>query len=240
MKTMKRFLLSLLVCASAVAVQAQTTLNQTTITSAVTATSRQIVVASATGISNPSGVSGNVFAPPAQTELFVDGEAMLVTGVSGTTVSVVRGASSTRGTAHVAGSVVWVATPNQLYTLAAAGACTAANTVSPYINVITGQLWFCDSGTGNWQNVFSTGSITPAASSAAIQTAAQTFTVEGLSVGEPVAVVSQPAPTSLCPLVAARVTAANTVSLYFTTLTAAACTPASGTYFLLASRLNIP
>jgi len=59
-------------------------------------------------------------------------------------------------------------------------------------------------------------------------------------VGEPVAVIGQPAPSSLCPLVAARVTAANTVSLYFTTLTAAACTPTSGTYFLMAPRLNIP
>ncbi len=240
MKTMKMCLLALLVCAFAIALPAQTNLTQTTITSAITPTASQIVVASATGISSPAGVGGNVFAAPTQTELYVDGEAMLVTGVSGTTVNVVRGASSTMGTAHVAGSVVWVASPNQLYELAPVGGCTAANTVNPYINVLTGQLWFCDTGTGNWQNVFSTGTITPAASSAAIQTAAQTFTVKGLATGEPVAVVSQPAPTSLCPLVAARVTAANTVSLYFTTLTAAACTPASGTYFLMAPRLNIP
>lgn len=241
MKTLKKLSLFLLVCAFASALHAQTNLTQTTLASAITVSGNQIVVASATGISSPAGVSGNVAAFPTQTELFVDGEAMLVTGVNGTVVNVVRGASSTMATAHVANSAVWVATPNQLYAVTPpAGGCTAANTVNPYINVITGQFWFCDSVTGNWQNVFSTGAITPAATSAAIQTAAQTFTVKGLAVGEPVAVVSQPAPTSLCPLVAARVTAANTVSLYFTTLTAAACTPASGTYFLLSSRLNIP
>ena len=81
-----------------------------------------------------------------------------------------------------------------------------------------------------------TGSITPAATSAAIQTAAQTFTVPGLVTGEPIAVVSAPVPTSLCPLTSAQVTAANTVSLYFTTLTAAACTPAAGTYLFTVAR----
>jgi hypothetical protein len=241
MKLLKNLSLFVLICAFASALHAQTNLTQTTLASAVTsASATNIIVASATGISNPSGVSGNVFASPTQTELFVDAEAMLVTSVNGTVVNVVRGASSTSASTHAANAVVWVAKPNQLYTLAPTGSCTAVNTVNPYINVLTGQQFFCDTGTGNWQNVFSTGAITPAATAAAIGTAAQTFTVAGLASGEPVTVVSQPAPTSLCPLVAARVTAANTVSLYFTTLTAAACTPASGTYFLLSSRLNIP
>lgn len=78
--------------------------------------------------------------------------------------------------------------------------------------------------------VLSTGSVTPAATSAAIQTVAQTFTITGLASGADITVVAQPAPTSLCPLVAARATALNTVSLYWSVLTAAACTPASGTY----------
>ena len=241
MKTLKHLSLFVLVCALASALHAQTNLTQTTLSSAISLASQStIVVASATGINPPSGVSGNVAAFPTQTELFVDQEAMLVTSVNGKVLTVVRGADSTAASPHAANAVVWVATPNQFFTVTPTGACTAANTVNPYINVITGQLWFCDTGTGNWQNVFSTGAITPAATSAAVQTAAQTFTVAGLSIGEPVTVVSQPAPTSLCPLVAARVTAANTVSLYFTTLTAAACTPAAGTYFLLAPRLNIP
>lgn len=239
MKT-NRILPFLALAAFASVMHAQTNLTQTTLSSAISATSGQIAVASGTGILNPSGVTGNVFAMPQQTELYVDGEAMLVTGVSGTTVNVVRGASSTVASTHASGAVVWVATPNQLFTLSPQGSCTAANTVNPYINVLSGQFWFCDSTTGNWLNVLSTGAITPTATSAAVQTTAQTFTVKGLSTGEPVSVVSEPAPTSLCPLTGARVTAADTVSLYFTTLTAAACTPASGTYFLMAPRLNVP
>ncbi len=220
---------------------AQTALTQTTITSAITTSGQQaIVVASATGISAPVPVTGNTIGSPTGSMLFIDGEAMLVTGVNGKFVNVIRGYSGTVGSTHAVNSVVWAGTPNQFYSTPPAGSCTAANTVNPYINVDTGQFWFCDSGSGNWQPVFSTGSITPAASSAAIQTAAQTFTVTGLVSGEPIVVVSQPAPTSLCPLVAARVTAANTVSLYFSTLTAAACTPAAGTYFLMAPRLNMP
>ncbi len=220
---------------------AQTNLTQTTLASAITSPgATSIVLASTTGVSVYTPPGGNVAGLSTQTELFVDSEAMLVTAVNGKVVNVIRGANSTAATTHVSGSVVWVAPPYQMYTSQPSGACTAANTVNPYINVLTGQLWFCDSVSGNWQNVFSTGTITPVATSASIGTSAQTFTVAGLLSGEPVTVVSQPAPTSLCPLVAARVTAANTVSLYFATLTAAACTPASGTYFLLAPRLNIP
>lgn len=240
MKILQKISLFLLAFALAPAMLAQVNLTQTTITSALTASGNQVVVASSAGISAPGPASANGFSSQTVTELFVDQEAMLVTGVNGNVVNVVRGASSTAASAHAAGAVVWVGTPNQFFAATPTGACNALNTVNPYINVLTGQTWFCDSGTGNWQPVFSTGAITPAATAAAIQTVGQTFSVKGLSPGEPVAVVSQPAPSSLCPLIAARVTAADTVSLYFTTLTAAACTPAAGTYFLLAPRLNIP
>lgn len=72
-------------------------------------------------------------------------------------------------------------------------------------------------------------SLTPGASSAAIQTAEQTFTVTGVQTGDNVT-LNGPAPTSLCPPTTVRVSAANTVAIGFTTLTAVACTPASGTY----------
>ncbi len=225
---------------AALPLAAQTNLHQTTLTASVSASASYVTVASATGISAPGAPGGNVMGAPVGSELYVDGEAMLVTSVSGTTIGVVRGAAG-MGAAHQSGSVVWVGTPNQFYTVAPpAGSCTAAASVNPYINAITGQLFLCDTATGNWQPLFSTGSITPAATSAAIQTVAQTFTVTGLMPGEPVVVAYQPAPTSLCPLTAARVTAANTVSLYYTVLTASACTPAPGTYMFLAPRVNIP
>lgn len=78
-------------------------------------------------------------------------------------------------------------------------------------------------------------SLTPSATSAAIQTSAQTFTVTGLTTAD-VVFVNGPAPTSLCPMVGARVSAANTLQLHFTVLTASACTPASGTYVVVAVR----
>lgn len=229
--------LALLFCAPFA--NAQTNLGQTTISAAITSSGQQTIsVASATGINAPAPLTGNVAGAQTQTVLYIDQEEMFVTGVNGKFITVIRGYGSTQAVTHASGAVVWVASPQQLYTIPPAGSCTAANTVNPYIDTVNGQFWFCDSGTGNWLNVFSTGSITPAASSAAIQTAAQTFTLTGVISGEPIAIISQPAPTSLCPLVAARVTAANTVSLYFTTLTAAACTPAAGTYMFFVPRFN--
>ena len=219
---------------------AQTNLAQTTLSAGVTAAQNSVTVASATGISASGLPGGNQFAPPSGSELYVDGEAMLVTSVSGTTIGVVRGTSGP-GAAHQSGSVVWVGTPNQFYSVPPpGGSCAASGTVNPYINAITGQVFFCDTSTGNWQPLFSTGAITPAATAAAIGVVGQTFTVKGMITGEPVSVSYQPAPTSLCPLNSARVSAANTVTLYFTVLTAAACTPASGTYMLFAPRLNTP
>jgi hypothetical protein len=219
---------------------AQTALTQTTLSAAVTsAGATTVTVASATGINAPAAPVGAAYGAFTQTELYVDQEAMLVTSLNGKNIGVVRGANSTQAATHGSGAVVWIGTPTQFFALPPNGSCTAANTVSPYIDTINGQFWLCDSVSGNWLNVFSTGAITPAASSAAIQTAAQTFTLTGAISGEPIMITSQPAPTSLCPLVAARVTAANTVSLYFTTFTAAACTPAAGTYMFVLPRFNV-
>jgi hypothetical protein len=219
---------------------AQTALTQTTLSAAVSnAAATTISVASATGISASSLPVGPAYGAATQTELYVDQEAMLVTALNGKFVGVVRGYNSTQAATHGSGAVVWIGTPNQFFAVAPNGSCTAANTVNPYIDTMNGQFFLCDSVSGNWLNTFSTGAITPAATSAAIQTVAQTFTLTGAISGEPIIIAQQPAPTSLCPLVAARVTAANTVSLYFTTLTAAACTPAAGTYMFVLPRFNV-
>ena len=70
---------------------------------------------------------------------------------------------------------------------------------------------------------------TPVATAAAIGTTQQTFTYTGLAAGD-VVYVQGPVPTSLCPMTNARVSAANTLQIDFTTLTAVACTPAAGAY----------
>ncbi len=80
-----------------------------------------------------------------------------------------------------------------------------------------------------------TSTLTPVATPAAVGTTQQTFTVTGLSTSDRI-YVNGPAPTSLCPMVGFRVSAANTLQLDFTTLTAVACTPAAGSYTVFAIR----
>ena len=78
-------------------------------------------------------------------------------------------------------------------------------------------------------------SFTAAATAAAIGTSQQTVTVTGLATTD-VVYVNGPVPTALCPYTGFRVSAANTLQIDFTTLTAAACTPAAGTYNIIAIR----
>ena len=78
-------------------------------------------------------------------------------------------------------------------------------------------------------------SLTPAQLAAAIGVSEQTFTVTGLTTADKV-VVNGPAPTALCPPITYRVSAADTLAIGFVDLTAALCTPAAGTYNIVAVR----
>ena len=78
-------------------------------------------------------------------------------------------------------------------------------------------------------------SLTPAATPIAIGIDEQAFTVTGLTTADKV-FVNGPAPTALCPAVTFRVSVANTLAIGFSDLTAAACTPAAGTYNIVAIR----
>ena len=246
MKIRKIALYLLAFALAPIVVHAQTAMTSTTLSGAVTKSQNTIPVASATGIVAPNPFGGPAQTPGLGTVILIDNELMYVESVNGTTITVQRGAGGTKQTSHNSGAVVWVGSPNSFLTTDPVGPCTADLTTNPTIVTTTAyntrtRYWNCveySSGNYIWAPVLTTGSITPAATSAAIQTSAQTFTVKGLVTGEPINVVSAPAPTSLCPLTGASVTAANTVSLYFTTLTAAACTPASGTYLFQVSRFD--
>lgn len=74
--------------------------------------------------------------------------------------------------------------------------------------------------------------LTPS-SVAATTTAEQTFTVNGLLTNHKV-IVNGPTPTAGTGIVNARVSAANTLALTFINTTAAAATPAAGTYIIIA------
>lgn len=130
---MKKTLFTLsLVLALASGAFGQTILTMTTLSAAVTDSSAQrITVASATGINAPSA-----FDPTKSTFVYVDRELMDVEAVSGTTLTVRRGATETAGRSHASGALVFVI-PAYLVTFSGgpygappavpAGSCTRAN-----------------------------------------------------------------------------------------------------------------
>ncbi len=132
----------------------QVTMTTTTTSNAINATATAFNVASATGIVAPS------FAVPNQptgnqTILYVDHEAMFVTGLNGTYITVIRGYASTIAEAHVSGATVWVGPPSyfSFNEKDHFGACTATNETSlPKINVDTGHIFTCGSN-GQWAQV---------------------------------------------------------------------------------------
>lgn len=134
----KRYLLLAAAVLVAVPAAAQTALTSTTISGAVTdRTQRTVVVASATGITAGS------------TSLFIPttGEVMPVTGVSGTTITVVRGGAGAFPAAPIANSAtVIIAPPNATFAgVNPRGNCSGANAPEYYqlINVLTADVNVC-------------------------------------------------------------------------------------------------
>lgn len=112
---------------------------------------------------------------------------------------------------------------------------TSPTLITPVLGAATGTSLALGGGTAITQISAYAPSLTPAATSAVIQTTEQTFTVTGLATTDKV-VVNGPVPTSLCPAVTFRVSAADTLAIGFSTLTAVACTPAAGVYNIIAIR----
>ena len=117
--------------------------------------------------------------------------------------------------------------------LAMAGAAFAH--YAQYASITPTTLTLGSSGTALTQVRVYTPSITPAGLAAAIGVTEQTFTVTGLTTADKV-IVNGPVPTALCPMVHARVSAADTLAVSFVDLTIALCTPAAGTYTVVAIR----
>ena len=100
----------------------------TTLSGAVGASDTQIGVASATGITAPVNTTG-----AGVTILFVESEAMTVTAVSGTYITVQRGAYGTQAVAHNASSPVLIGAPSD-FPGGAAG-MTGIGVVPPFVPV---------------------------------------------------------------------------------------------------------
>ena len=119
---------------------AQTSLTETTVAQAATASQNFIVLTSATGVAAGYGI-------------YTDNEFMTVAAdyVSGTRVPVVR---RTSVTSHAAGVPVYIAPAPAFVTGDRFGSCTAASEAySPIINVQNGKIWECNSVVKKWVNL---------------------------------------------------------------------------------------
>lgn len=119
---------------------AQTALNSTTLSAAITdTTSQYITVASATGFTLPLSGQTQVYA-------LIDKEIVAVRGVQGTSIQVARGQLSSRATTHLSGSVVLVGSPLAYASFPPSGSCTRTNL--PFVPVIlSGTQGITDAGT---------------------------------------------------------------------------------------------
>ena len=138
------------------------TLTQTSLSNAIASGAVQtFIVASATNITST---------PP--TMLYVDQEAMLVLGVSGTAVTVARGQNTTKAVGHITGAMVLVGSPDWFSDQDPTGSCvTASVKTAPHVNVISGNQWLCSTVTLGWvpgfQNRSQPARVTTAVASAA-------------------------------------------------------------------------
>jgi len=90
------------------------------------------------------------------------GEAMKVTAVSSTTITVSRGQSGTSITPHASGAMVLLGRPDWFYTRDPLGKCTAASThANPWVNIASGNQWLCSTITGTWVAGFGNHSVAP-------------------------------------------------------------------------------
>ena len=150
---MKRFAVILLAAAvlvgSAWPASAQfTAATKTTLSAAVTYGATTITVASATGFTVDNYV-------------YTDGELMRIRAISGTTITVTRGQSGTMQRAHRTSRSVYTGNlahfqsrdPDYGATCtdgtAAAGAMGTNAVYQPWVNILTGTEWYCQS-TGRW------------------------------------------------------------------------------------------
>ncbi len=171
-------LIALLAIAGSASAQMPATMTSTTLSTAITdsvsgrvtpGAQRQIVVASATGITAPTlpSSNGSIGGPSssALTILMVDREAMRVNSVNGTTITVQRGFQSV-ATTHLSGAKVWVGPASYYSAFAPSGSCTQNVTpVLPRIvlsgttpNPATGDGYTCWatslSAVGQWGRLF--------------------------------------------------------------------------------------
>jgi hypothetical protein len=107
----------------------------------------------------------------------VDTEAMFVNAVSGTTLTVQRGASGTKANGHIASALVLAGPPSAFVAYDPSGSCTNGQGVflySPVLNVSTGMQWLCSTVTGQVVPGFGNTILTPQVTTAVASVAGAT------------------------------------------------------------------
>lgn len=111
-----------------------------------------VYVASATGIQSPNINNGG--SSTQGSLLYADREALRVLSISGTAITVQRGANGTNATGHLTGALVWIGNPDWYAQdppyFAPSGTCTLKTTYAlPRIELLSGEIFTCDSS-GTW------------------------------------------------------------------------------------------
>lgn len=163
MKTCKPLFVAALLLAFVSLGLGQTTVSSTTLSAALTSSSKTLTVASATGISGRTlaQARGGVGSSTADnlTILYIDREAMEVEKVSSTTITVKRGAQGTAPAAHASAAKVWLGRAGYFGAIDRSGPCTAASeTYVPVFNIHNGKQFNCGAN-GAWYDTTSPSSI---------------------------------------------------------------------------------
>jgi hypothetical protein len=125
----------------------QNTFTSTTLSAAITSSTKVISLASVSGINGQGTVPGNA------TDLYIDRELLQVVQVNtvNNTATVIRGIGGTQAAGHISGSTVLAGQPSWFNNYSPEGSCTLAQTlVSPWINTREGTQWLCSSVLGAW------------------------------------------------------------------------------------------
>lgn len=124
----------------------QATQTSTTTTAAVGSSDQVITVTSATGFSASTSSVSYV--------AIVDKEAMKITAVNGTAISVIRGWNGTQGKAHVSGANIYTGRGDYFLARDPNGACTSGNyAMLPTHSLISGKRFNCDATLGYWVDI---------------------------------------------------------------------------------------
>jgi len=119
---------------------ATVTLSTTTLSESISASGGVIKVGSTSGLA-------------AGTRLYVDKELMSVVSLGiDPWVNVRRGVDATAAVAHISGATIYIGRAHDFYDHDPVGAPEAAIAVSPYINVLTGSVWFAQGNPDDGQS----------------------------------------------------------------------------------------